>query len=326
MVGLIAVCGACLPFTAFAQAPNARGAVTIAVLGVEKPAVIVSNPFYGMTDMFRGMKDSFASGNVNKLLVRIDTLNRKAAELLKMREVAPGNNRLTSKALSEYQVAVYQYSFAAGKLQAADLASNDTTRDLAQTLVQTAIIHLRLIDELLATAVQSSDKAVLTDILESFTDANIRLFDEVIGIDSVRLQLPVTGDMTEVRIAEMLSLLAKRAATLGTTDLAQTFLSMRASLLDTIALRLAATPSAPEQFSAKIAQVATFAAPAAVSMAMSAPTTQVDEQAFMELSQLAGGSAERAQTLSYLLSRPELLQNESLMALRNGLLMEVFSR
>lgn len=299
------------------------GGVSRKDIGVSEPAFIVSNPLYGMIDTVRGVNDSFVIGRLDKLASRLKIIDRKSAELIKMRDVAPDNARLLNRAIKEYQGAIYQFNVAAAKLTSADLIDDSEADAFIDTILNSTLIHLRLIDELLASSVTTTDIAILSDMFDRFADTSVKLFIDVFGFDSVRLRLAdrsVEG-LAAVREAEMFGVLAKHAVDFDDTTAAQQLLSLRAQILDTFASKLSSPSTAPV---AKLsAGIATFAAGVAHS---SDPESSVDEVIFDEFSRLVGGQAERIQTISYLLSRPELLSNQQLIDLRNGLLIQVFSK
>lgn len=260
-----------------------------------EPAIIASNPLYGLVDFFRGVGGSepFISGRVAKVSVRLAVLDRKAAELLKMRSVAPDNVKMLSKAVNEYQRAVYQYAFAAAPLAAADISSDPRAEEFIDSVVNSTLTHVRLIDELLSVSTKNTEQAVLGDMLDTLADASAKAFAGAIGTESIRVRLVADSEyrgITMVRNAEALALLAKNAATLGHNAVSQELLSMRLAILNIFAPQL------------------------------------THETTLSEFSQLVGSRNERIQTISYLLSLPELSQNSDLINLRNQLLIQVFSK
>lgn len=268
----------------------ARAEVTFDTLRVAKPTFLVSNPFYGLTDLVRGMKVTMASDRINKTAALLEQLDRKAAELIQTKSVAPDSNRLINLAITEYQLAVYQYSNSLSRFASADLGSDSRGADFINNAVTSGIVNLRLIDELLATS-QPSDQAALIDMLERLADANVKLFNDVIGFDSVRVRVLAdagTDASADVRTAEMFALLTKRAAALGLSDAAQQAANIRGTLLSGVA----------EHF----------------------------DEANIDFVTLAGSHAEHLQTISYLLGTATLSQNTELMNLRNRFVFEVFSK
>ncbi len=284
----LSICALAAP-AAFAASSRVEAVTISDLVGSDVPAIVVSNPLYGFIDMLRGVKDPFVAGRVGKLSSRLSILDRKAAELLKMRDVAPGNAKLIGRAVTEYQVAVYQYGVAASQVTIADIDAS--AADFVGQVVADTITHLRLLDELLAGSATTANQAVIGDMLDDFADTSVKLFDGSFDLDKVATQL-ANGKMeplSAVRQAEMLAILAKHAAGLGYTDAAQRFLSVRVSLLDMVA-------------------------------------SEYDSSGFADFSLLVGSQAERIQTISYLLSRPELMGNSDMITLRNQLLIQVFSK
>jgi hypothetical protein len=323
-------CGLLAPGVSFAQGQETNE-VTIAKLGVKNPPFIVSNPFYSFTDTMRGIKDTFVYGTISKVQARISLINRKAAELLKMRQVAPGNAKLLSRALAEYQLATYQYALAANQLTSEEVLASDEADALMDTITATTFLHMRLIDERIAESTNNADQAVLGELRDRFADTSIRLFTEVFGLSSVKVRLVNLGlagaeneesfdALTAIRNAEMFSTLAKRSFALEKTAEATAFLAIRAELLDAVASSLAVHVPASQALSKAVSRAAT----SLLSIAAEAPT--VDGALFEGLQALAGSKAERVQTLSYLLNTKSLQQSAELTSLRNGLLLEVFSR
>jgi hypothetical protein len=328
---LTACCsGLLLPSLSRAQGQETHE-VTIAKLGVKNPPFIVSNPFYGLTDTMRGIKDTFVYGKISKVQARIALINRKAAELLKMRQVAPGNAKLMSRALAEYQLAIYQYTLAANQLTSDEVLESDEADALMDTITATTFLHMRLIDERIAESTSNADQAVLGEVRDRFADASIRLFADVFGMDSVRLRLASLGlidgtvvdnetILTTIRNAEMFSTLAKRAFALEKTQDATAFLELRADLLESVAGSLVVATPPTQALSKAVSRAAT----SLLSIEAAAPA--IDTTLFEGLQSLAGTRTERLQTLSFLLNTKALQQSTELTSLRNGLLLEAFSR
>jgi hypothetical protein len=298
------------------------GAVTVPALGVDEPAILASNPFYGLTDLVRGMKDSFASGRLNKASVKLDTLNLKAAQLLKIRSIAPDNTKSITKALNEYQLASYQYTIALARLTADDFKGEDAAGAVSE-FINSSLVNLRFIDDLLATTQTNSEQALLGEVFERLAQGTVKLFVDVIGFANVRVHiignLP-TDSLIAIRNAEMIAGLAKEATAMGYTDAAQEFMSLRVSLLDDIADALVgghAGATAPKLMSASLSLMPP---------APNTPVSHLQANQISEFSILAGSAAERIQTLSYLLSTEQLAQDTDLIALRNQLLIKVFSK
>ena len=281
----------------FASARSARAqvvsrSITVNRLGVAKPAILVGNPFYELTDRVRGMSVRLASGKTGKVSALLDLLDRKAAELITTESVAPDNAKLISRAVTEYQLVAYQFAVAAGQLSASDLDSDDAAA-FADKVIDTVFTNLQLIDEHLAAGDMSVDQAVLSDVFVRLADATVRMFSEVIGFDSVRIRLLVSGDdadLDTVRTAEMSAALAKRAAAVNNNDAARQLLSLRGAILDAVADRIG------------------------------------DDISPADIGALSGSHSERIQTVSYLLGKKNLGQNADLINLRNRFLIEVFAK
>ncbi len=307
---------------AFARTPKnqiAYGAVNVQAFGVAEPAILASNPFYGLSDLVRDMQESFASGRLGKAQAKLATLNLKAAQLLKIRSVAPDNTKSIVKALSEYQLAVYQYTIAAARLTGDDFKTSDAAADF----VNSGLVNLRFIDDLLAASQTSADQALLSEIFDRLAQGTVKLFVDDIGLTAVRLQIsgaPISDPFIAVRTAEMIAALAKAATVLEYTDAAQELMALRISLLDAVAGVLAGGQdgaAAPKLLSASL------------SLMPAAPNTPVSHLQLDQVSQLnilAGSAAERIQTLSYLLSTKEFAQDSDLITLRNQLLIKIFSK
>ena len=275
-----------------AQAQMVNRPITIKRLGVPKPAILVGNPFYDLTDLVRGMNVRLASGKTAKVSALLDLLDRKAAELITTESVAPDNAKLISRAVTEYQLVAYQFAVAAGQLSASDLAGDDAPA-FADKVIDTIFTNLQLIDERLADGDMSVDHAVLSDVFVRLSDATVRLFSEVIGFDSVRVRLLVGEDdvdLDAVRTAEMCAALAKRAAAVNNSEAARQLLSLRGAILDTVAELVD------------------------------------DEISVADIGALAGSHTERIQTVSYLLGKKDLAKNADLVNLRNRFLIEVFAK
>jgi len=310
---------------ALARTPKVQvnyGAVTIAALGVEEPAILASNPFYGLTDLMRGMKDSFASGYLEKALLKKANLNLKAAQLLKIRMVAPENTKSIVKALNEYQLAVYQYGIMTSRLSAADFSSTGGA-GTASGFIDSSLINLRFIDDVLANSQTSFDQAILNEIFDRLAQASLKIFVDDIGLTTAKLHIMDTlpGDsLVAIRNAEMISALAKEATVNDNFAAAQELMALRVAMLDDIAGRLVG--SNLDTASAKTMSATLSIMP----VAATTPISHLLPNQVADLNILAGLPAERIQTLSYLLSTPEFSQDTDLIALRNQLLIKVFSR
>ena len=267
-------------------------AVDYSSLRVANPTFLVGNPFYGIIDSVRGMSVTWASGRLGRVSALIDQLNRKAAELLKIRSIAPDNTRLISRATNEYQLAVYQYKVAARQLTTDDITA-DTSGTFIDNLINATFTNLRFIDEQLAYGPASSEQAVLTDVFDQLTEATVKLFSDAVGFDSVRIRvLAASGsnNSSDIRVAEMCAVLGKRAAAMATPDAARQLFALRGTLLDAVAGDIG------------------------------------DKISAAEIGALAGSHTERIQTISYLLGQKDLSSNADLINLRNRFLLEVFSK
>ena len=275
----------------------AVGSITIEQLGVDEPAIVVSNPFYPIKSLMRDVSTSLNISKVSKVTARANTLNDKAAELLKIRTVAPANEKLLNRAINEYQTAVYQYGFALGRLSA-DGIDGQVTLQLQKLVATTALAHLRLVDDLLASALPNGEQAVLVDVADRLADATVRSLAASPNIDFraiFKSESPEVADSDSLfRQAEAVSVLARRSAIAGANTIAQDLLLLRGELLTTGAAAFTETNS---------------------------KLTLADE-----LLLLSGSKNERLQSILYLLGTKQFDGNQSLINARNQLLIQVFAR
>lgn len=283
-----------IPSASFAMTKNqlAIGSVTIQTLGEADPAILVSNPFYWITDLTREVKEGFSSGVASRAVNRIDALNRKAAELLKAKTIIPENKSLVIRSVQEYQITAYQYALRMDQLKAVDLRNNPELTDL---FIGSFITHLRLLDDLLSSDKSSNHQAIFSDVRDQIAVSGARLVG-LVGID--KLESYIAGNLDSsnvemVRTAEVLVMIAKKSVTNDELRLAKDLLTLHTNLLSKFAVNLTGLNA---------------------------------KQSISELLSLTGGEAERTQTLSYFLSLKFLVGNQQLTGLRDQLLIRVFSR
>lgn len=293
----------------------ALGAVTIKTLRVDEPAILATNPFYWFTDIGQSMRETFTSGRLGKALSRGETLNKKAAEFLKLQSVAADNQKARIRAVSEYQLGVYQFALALAKLNA-----EEVDFDSMQTLSRTSLLNIRMMDDLLGGDISASERVILMDAFDRLTDAIIKLYSQSKDLVSLLdvLGLKDESSFERIRFAETLALVAKRAA--GThDDVGQELLVYRLTLLNSFVAELR---DSGNDFSrvAPSMMMAMSATPKEASNDPVKTSVSIDS-----LTKLAGSAPERSNTISYLLSFPELANNVQLIDLKNAVLMKVFA-
>ncbi|MBI2037125.1 MAG: hypothetical protein HYT14_02080 [Candidatus Liptonbacteria bacterium] len=143
--------GACVAFVVAAgtMAPAAmaqgEGGVTTAELGVERPGLLPTNPFYFVKEWARGVRRTFTTGAVNKVEYELRVATEKAAELKRLEEVG-SDARAIARAAENYAENMQRLT---ERLKALSAASENPNVDkLMDSLVERTLVHQQLLGEL----------------------------------------------------------------------------------------------------------------------------------------------------------------------------------
>ncbi|KKW47688.1 MAG: hypothetical protein A2128_01225 [Candidatus Liptonbacteria bacterium GWC1_60_9] len=158
------------------------GGVTTAELGVERPGLLPTNPFYFMKEWARGVRRTFTTGAVNKAEYELQVATEKAAELKRLEEVK-SDARAIARAAENYAENMQRLTERLKTLSAT--SENPKVDKLMDSLVERTLVHQQLLGELKAKygevkddieAVQKTVDEVLKEVprtidsAEQFTD------------------------------------------------------------------------------------------------------------------------------------------------------------
>lgn len=303
------------PCIAFAKAaPIAVGSLRAKSFDADPVVMLPGNPFYGIIGTFDLVKESVSG---DKLTTRTALLNRYAARLVRTFEVNAKDERLVLRALKDYQGAAYQYAMMITRLD--EEAFSD---EVVDQVSMTFATHLRLVDEAIEwKPLTNAHKAILSDVSERLTKATVAVLEERISAEVFADIL--TTDSSEkalvekIRTAEVINLVAKAAARVSSNDVATALLEKRSVLLSTIVQSIVPPVAVATTMMVTPAETRSFKAELAASTVSA--TSEISE-----LKQFAGSSAERLQTVLFLLDTPSLRDNQDLIDLKNLLLIRAF--
>lgn len=304
------------PLACFAKAaPLAIGSLRAKSFDADPVVMLPGNPFYGIIGTFDIVKESVSG---DKLATRTALLNRYAARLLRTYEINAKDERIVLRALKDYQGSAYQYAMTVTRLD------GDAFEDeLQQQVGLTLATHLRLVDEAIEwKQFTNAHKALLSDINERLTTATVSVLEKNIPADVFATMLiNESGEkalVEKIRTAEVINIVAKAAARLNSNEVAKMLLEKRSELLTTLV-----APVSPEPVFATMmtASTETRSMKASEPVAPQPASTSAD---IAELKQFAGSSAERLQTVLFLLDTPSLRDNQDLIDLKNLLLIRAF--
>src|SRR3989338_2011521 len=158
------------------------GGVTTAELGVERPGLLPTNPFYFMKEWARGVRRKFTTGAVNKAEYELQVSTEKAAELKRLEEVK-SDARAIARAAENYAENMQRLTERLKTISAR--SENPKVDKLMDSLVERTLVHQQLLGELKAKygevkddieAVQKTVDEVLKEVprtidsAEQFTD------------------------------------------------------------------------------------------------------------------------------------------------------------
>src|SRR5262249_7632895 len=145
-------------------------------------AILANNPLYGLKSTVGWVAGRFAPTDPKeKAVSEAGRLNQAAADLVKSYEVGPKNSKLMLKALTEYQVAIYNFTIALSKINASGTQGSD---DFAALMTQTIAQHTRFIDEMSGWKyLNNAHQALLRDISDRFGASVVATMSGTIGAE-----------------------------------------------------------------------------------------------------------------------------------------------
>lgn len=150
-------------------------------LGTNGSGLLPSNPFYFLKEFGRNFRKLLLPGQIRKADLELTVLNEKAAELLKLSEIAPDNMEALKKAASNYQAAAGELRLRFENIE--EDSNNPNIDRLLDQLVDRSLRHQQLFDELIKNA---GDK----EFIPSITEAREKLA-EVLAAAAKKLDNPV---------------------------------------------------------------------------------------------------------------------------------------
>ncbi len=124
----------------------AQSKVTTDDLGIKNPGMLPSSPFYFLKEWQRTLTKFFTFNPIKKVELELQYANERAAEIKKMKEVAPKNFQAITKAVDNYEENMEQLKM---QLQKVTTTSQNPNIDkLINNVVDTSIRHQELFDNL----------------------------------------------------------------------------------------------------------------------------------------------------------------------------------
>ncbi|MDP3947701.1 MAG: DUF5667 domain-containing protein [bacterium] len=159
-LGVAIIFSAFLPVAALAQGsgstplttggstlPTTSGGVTTAELGVERPGLLPSNPFYFFKEWGRGIRRAFIVNPVKKAEYELQVATEKAAELKRLEEVK-SDARAIARAAENYAENMKRLT---ARLKALpETSENPNVDKFLDSLILRTLVHQQLLGELKA--------------------------------------------------------------------------------------------------------------------------------------------------------------------------------
>ncbi|OGY64560.1 MAG: hypothetical protein A3B92_00285 [Candidatus Harrisonbacteria bacterium RIFCSPHIGHO2_02_FULL_42_16] len=125
-------------------------------LGVENPGLLNTNFFYFVKKLKRSTLRTLSFDILKKIELELGILNNKAAELKNLHEIIPDNAKGLSSAIKLYQESIGRLQQYAGGIKKID--GNSLVSGIANTLIDLAVKHIELFDELKPAASRQFDE------------------------------------------------------------------------------------------------------------------------------------------------------------------------
>lgn len=120
--------------------------ITAADLGVEDPGILPTSRFYFFKNWGRSIQRALTFNPVKKAELELDIANQQAAEIAKMKEVAPQRTDAIEKAAANYQANIDRLQNRLGALK--ETSQNPNVDKLMEKLADRSVKHQQLFDEL----------------------------------------------------------------------------------------------------------------------------------------------------------------------------------
>lgn len=124
----------------------AQTEITTQDLGVKDPGILPTSRFYFLKNWSRGINRIFTFNPVKKAELELDIANQQAAEIVKMKEVAPDRVDAITKAAGDYQQNVDRLKTRLDALK--ETSQNPNVDKLMEKLADRSVKHQQLFDEL----------------------------------------------------------------------------------------------------------------------------------------------------------------------------------
>jgi hypothetical protein len=203
IVAIISLLSIALAAPVFAAQSSIIGAVSLAKLSSNDPAILPNNPFYAFKVGF----ERFFSGT--KLTASLSALDDKAAEVGKSMRIAPDNESLVLGGLTQYQKAATTLLARINRAKASDIEVG-----FVDLFAERILVHLQFADDILTSPATPAIRAAATNLNQALVDlaaASLKSFETEKGLREKAAQLAMSGetDYQTLRLAEVLSRIVK---------------------------------------------------------------------------------------------------------------------
>jgi flagellin-specific chaperone FliS len=142
--------------------------ITTADLGVQDPGLLPTNPFYFLKEWRRSIRSFFVFNPIGKAELDLLVANQKAAELKKVQENLPDDERGISRALENYQKSQERLKLRLEALK--ETSQNPKVDELLNQLTERVVKHEKLFDELEKKITYDSAKSIIQNIRARISD------------------------------------------------------------------------------------------------------------------------------------------------------------
>jgi len=115
-------------------------------LGVERPGILPTNPFYFFKEFSRGVRRFFTFAPERRAELELDILNERAAELEVVEKLNPDNTEAISRAIDNYNGGIDRLRARLDALR--ETSENPNIDSLLDRLTDRSLRHRQLFDEL----------------------------------------------------------------------------------------------------------------------------------------------------------------------------------
>ncbi len=128
------------------QVIEASESIAISDLQVQDPGLLPTNPLYFFKEIRRGLQRALTFNPIKKAELELDITNEKAAEIKKVEEQKPNDERALRRALTNYQNAQERLGRRFERLK--ETSANPNLDRLLEKLVDRGVKHEKLFEEL----------------------------------------------------------------------------------------------------------------------------------------------------------------------------------